>query len=404
MMSSTSRRALGPLCLSLLSACSAERWADRGIGGTGGIADRGIGGTGITGDLADRGIGGTGIGGLGLIGTVTAFGSIWVNGVRLALPDRLRVTREGAPTVVSEIKLGHVVVARAGGLTDGAIEALSLDLRFAVAGRVERREADTLWILGQRCVIDESVADAGLRDAVPGALVAVSGLRRGDGAITVSRIDPWPATRGWLLRGAGAVRLEREVSVAGVPVTLRSGLDLPEDAQGKEWLATGSLSGGALLAETLRVEPANPFGGGVGRLLVETYLDAAGRAPALLGAPAIALGEAGTRVVYAARVTGLAGGLAASGVAPAAAIGQRELPGGSFGRLAPGLGRPGAVGAGRGAPGPGGASGMGGPPGPGGPPLGPPPLGAPPPGMGRMAPNAAPPPTPAFVPPPSARR
>ena len=95
------RRALGPLGLSLMSACASQRTADRGIGGTG-----------ISGGLAAGGIGGTGIGGLGLIGTVTAFGSIWVNGVRLALPEGLRVTREGALAKAADIKLGHVVVAK----------------------------------------------------------------------------------------------------------------------------------------------------------------------------------------------------------------------------------------------------------------------------------------------------
>ena len=282
------KRALGPLGLSLLSACAGQRTADRGIGGTGGIADRGIGGTGISGGLAAGGIGGTGIGGLGLIGTVTAFGSIWVNGVRLALPEGLRVTREGIAAKAEDIKLGHVVVARAGGFGDSAIEALALDMRIAVAGLVERREADTIWVLGQRCSIGQAVADSGLGDPQPGRVVAVSGLRRADGAIIASRLDPWSPEAGWLLRG----RLEAGGAIAGVPVGLAPGLRLPDDAQGKELVAKGSMSTGALLAESLRVEPANPFGGNVGRVLVETYLDAAGRAPTVLGAPANAMGEA----------------------------------------------------------------------------------------------------------------
>jgi len=294
--------------------------------------------------------------------------------VRLALPEGLRVTREGIAAKAEDIKLGHVVVARAGGFGDSAIEALALDMRLAVAGRVERREADTIWVLGQPCLIAQAVADEGLRDAQPGQVVAVSGLRRADGAIIVSRLDPWAPEAGWLLRG----KLEPGGTIAGVPVGLAPGLDLPEDAQGKELLAKGSMTSGGLLAETLRVEPANPFGGNVGRVLVETYLDGAGRAPTALGAPTTAMGEANARVVYAARVTGQAGGLTGVDAAPAPTIGQRELPGGGFARggAAQGSGPVnGQGGGGRasqsglgGSGGSGGSSGPASPQGPGGPP------------------------------------
>ena len=59
----------------------------RGFGGTGSVADRGIGGTG---QMADRGFGGTGqvadrgLGGTGIVGTITGFASVCVNGVEVA--------------------------------------------------------------------------------------------------------------------------------------------------------------------------------------------------------------------------------------------------------------------------------------------------------------------------------
>src|SRR5260370_15806539 len=64
--------------------------------------DQGIGGTGITrGD--DHGIGGTGI-----VGVIQRFGSIYVNGERIAYAADVPVRIDGEPASSKALRIGHV--------------------------------------------------------------------------------------------------------------------------------------------------------------------------------------------------------------------------------------------------------------------------------------------------------
>ncbi|MBX2848390.1 MAG: hypothetical protein KTR16_08720 [Acidiferrobacterales bacterium] len=76
---------------------------ERGLGGTGKYLDedRGLGGTGkYAGE--DRGLGGTGI-----IGTITEFGSIWVNGLEIELTNDTQITMDGHIATENELRLGQ---------------------------------------------------------------------------------------------------------------------------------------------------------------------------------------------------------------------------------------------------------------------------------------------------------
>jgi hypothetical protein len=87
-----------------------------GIGGTGNSTDSGIGGTGHT---PLDGIGGTGqkllksIGGTGqklaIVGVVTGFASICVNGEEVHFEDSTSVTVNGAPSKTADLAVGQVV-------------------------------------------------------------------------------------------------------------------------------------------------------------------------------------------------------------------------------------------------------------------------------------------------------
>jgi len=268
------RRSLFLSLVLLIAAC-----AGGGLGP--GIADRGIGGTGIA--VGDRGIGGTGI-----VGTVTAFGSVWVNGLRVDLPPTVTVRIEGRAADSAAVRIGHLVAMTAAPGGPTGLEARTLDVRYAVAGPVERVEKAVALVLGQRVEL------ADLREwpaLVPGAWVAVSGLRRSDGAIVASRIDGWTPSSGWLLRG----RLEA-VTPASVTV---AGVTLPRDGGDMAILPVGSavrVSGGdGTGASSLALDPFNPFGSSIGALSVETFTDASGRA----AGPGTPLGglAAGSRVV-----------------------------------------------------------------------------------------------------------
>ncbi|TXN63484.1 hypothetical protein FV232_23235, partial [Methylobacterium sp. WL30] len=145
--------------------------------------DQGIGGTGArptdTPGDGDRGIGGTGV-----IGTIRRFGSIVVNDLRIAYPEDVSVRIDGVAARAADMRIGHVVHvvahAEAGGLATRRIDVTS-----EVVGPVERVAEGALVVLGQ------SVATVGVagRWAV-GDRVAVSGLRRPDGVVVASLIEP----------------------------------------------------------------------------------------------------------------------------------------------------------------------------------------------------------------------
>ncbi|WP_158599792.1 DUF5666 domain-containing protein [Azospirillum cavernae] len=392
-----------PLVLSLvllIAACGGGVFAP-------GQADRGIGGTGI--GVADRGIGGTGI-----VGTVTAFGSVWVNGLRVELPTSAQLRIEGQPATVDDVRIGQViaVTAAAGGPT--GLTARVLDVRYAVAGPVERVAGEAAIILGQKIEIGSALG----RDALaPGAWVAVSGLRRPDGVIVAGRIDPWSSARGWLLRGRLEAVTPEMIRVSGLAVGRAALTGADVDALLAADGGTVRIAGARLgQASSVTADPINPFGAAVGALSVETFTDATGAVADGLLEDSTSLGPfaPSSRIVIdsVVRRGGSGGGDARAFGAPG--LGGREAPDGDPAARAAGLGRgrdsgpPGAGDPGVGL-GPSGAVGVGGaygereapngaPPGAGSPPgAGPPgagPPGAGPPGggpPGRGGPGRGPP-------------
>jgi hypothetical protein len=93
--------------------CTAQ---EGGIGGTGARAEGGIGGTGAR---AEGGIGGTGaradggVGGTGIVGTITGFASVCVNGLEVHYDANTPVTVDGRAAPAGELAIGQVVSAEA---------------------------------------------------------------------------------------------------------------------------------------------------------------------------------------------------------------------------------------------------------------------------------------------------
>jgi hypothetical protein len=157
------------------------------IGPDGGpvVADRGIGGTGIDNNAiqtADRGIGGTGI-----VGVVTGFSSVCVAGLEVSYDSTTPVSIAGSPASVDELRAGQVVAIDATQNSTG-LRATNIRVRHEVTGPVQSVLADgVLTVAGQRVILDPAVR--GVTALKRGDWVAVSGIRRPEGAVVATRVD-----------------------------------------------------------------------------------------------------------------------------------------------------------------------------------------------------------------------
>ncbi|MDR3537240.1 MAG: DUF5666 domain-containing protein [Acetobacteraceae bacterium] len=316
-------RWLGPIAVALaLASCVAPpappvaATADSvcRIGPDGGpvVADRGIGGTGAPVRAADRGIGGTGI-----VGVITGFASICVDGLEAALDPATRIDIDGSAGTVSALRVGQLVAVRADGPAY-ALRAREVSVRHEVSGPVQAVEVGSgaLHVAGQRVVVPESAWGRG--SVRLGDWATVSGLRAPDGSILATRIDPAPPGQvrvtGPLQEVDGVWRIGGLIVAAPPPSGASAGLYA---------VATGELMGDTL--SDAHVVPdvmmANPpaFFAGADRLVLETFAHLAAQGiVALSGGFQVPAGPGFPRIADQSNVTvlwldrGAGGGFTAS--------------------------------------------------------------------------------------------
>ncbi len=358
----------------LQAQSDSQRPVDQGIGGTGSPlrhladavpVDQGIGGTGLSpdGDAARPGAAG---GRLGVVGVVTGFASVCVDGREIAYDAATSVRLDGAPATAQDLRAGQVVVLDAS--RGPGSRAASIAVRHEVTGPVERLAPGPApglaMVAGQPVRLsDASWGAAALR---PGAWVSVSGLRDASGVIQATRIDPHApgpvSVRGRLVPGAvpgAAPRIGRLAVHAASPV--------PPGAADGEVEATGRYADGSLLAasvtpDLLARDPVAYFGAAVDSYLVESFatrtagglLTGSGLRAAYHGPDSLA-GD-GRRVIALSRAPGGRGLVATaitdvvpqavSHVPPAGASGAGAEPGAGAGAGHAGSGAPGPAAAG----------------------------------------------------------
>ncbi len=259
------------------------------------VADRGIGGTGRPERrVADRGIGGTGI-----IGVITGFGSVCVNGFEVVYDPQKPVSVDGRPDDASVLRVGQFAAIEAASGLGFELHARRLAVRHEVVGPVEAAAhgSGQIRVAGQIVVVPAEV------QGDPGARlddwVAVSGLRNPSGRIVASRIDVGRPGRA-LIHG----RLERGPDGAWRIDGAR--IQFPNDAEpaaGQLVRVSGTYAGGLLRSDAwepdlLASDPAAYFGAAVDRLSVEQYLPVGGTGAWLGNTPAggpVFIGGAGGR-------------------------------------------------------------------------------------------------------------
>jgi hypothetical protein len=260
------RRVVG-LVLALWGACvplAGTPAADRGIGGTGAPA--------AGPEISDRGIGGTGI-----VGVITGFGSVIIDGREIAYTPSTPLTVDGESDTQAALRVGQLAAIVAS--DDHGLHAVSIAVRHEVSGPVTSVSAGDgpggrmLVVAGQRVAI--GAGTDGLQTVHPGDWIAVSGLRQPDGVIAASRIDQrtpgtvlvrgpaMPNAGGWQI-GDLSVRPPNGTSVApGESITARG------------TIVNGTLSVTTASPDVLSSDPAAFFGSHVERMVIESYVSAA---------------------------------------------------------------------------------------------------------------------------------
>ena len=140
--------------------------------------DIGLGGTGL---LANTG---SGLGGTGIIGEITGFGSIFVNGIEVEYNNKTPFSINGNEATYQQLKIGDVVEVLTTNSSNHT-RAQKINLRHEVIGRVESVNAETFSYIVQGQTIIQKQNTRALPEV--GTTVAVSGMRINEQTIMSTR-------------------------------------------------------------------------------------------------------------------------------------------------------------------------------------------------------------------------
>jgi len=284
------------LCILAAALIPGLSWAaacvtpEGGIAGTGApVQNGGIGGTGAPRPLENGGIGGTGspqpsghggirgtrqqaeggIGGTGIVGIVTGFASVCVNGLEVHYDEATPVERNGLPAAPDRLALGQVLAIEAAE-NDGALHARRIAILEAVAGPVTRLDAagGRLEVMGQTVRITGETRLAGfarLDELAVGVPLHVSGYRDGTDRVIASRVEVDRGMEGVSAIGFIAGTGSRRDAVGGVAVSLPTSAP----SSGSEVLVRGTWDGSRLHAASVQPDPTLPFLGRVHKVVLE---------------------------------------------------------------------------------------------------------------------------------------
>lgn len=201
-----------------------------------------------------------GIGGTGIVGILTDFGSLRVNGLRVEMTNRTRVTTPFGPVSENALAAGQALTITAAQSRDRLV-AQEVRIDHALIGRLDGR-GRRLSVNGIPLQLEEGAVIG----ATPGMRVAVSGVWLANG-LSATRIDPTAYGSDVI---AGTVDRVDQVGVrVGDQDVVPSG---PTPPTGSYLVAEGQFDGTALQANRLREGRFRP-GGKLDQLSVEGYLE-----------------------------------------------------------------------------------------------------------------------------------
>jgi hypothetical protein len=250
----------------------------------------GIGGTGIkTGDIKMRGgvggsdgIGGTGIG-TGVRGTITGFGSILVNGLKLEFDHTTTVEIDGKPSTLEALKIGQIVQGVAH-TKDGKLSLATVEIQHAVTGPITAVDpaGETLTVLGQKVRLNlggDKAAVTAFKTLKAGDMVNVSGLRQADGTIIATRVDQKSDEDRFLVRGTVAAAGASTITVNGFEMPKPADDKSPAPKTGDHAIVSGHMVNGKFVTDAIVTEAPLPFPNDVAQVSLEGYAPKAAGQP-----------------------------------------------------------------------------------------------------------------------------
>ncbi|MBU2409851.1 MAG: hypothetical protein KKC79_14535, partial [Gammaproteobacteria bacterium] len=265
-------------------ARAARGGEEGGIGGTGVVAEsKGSGNGNRTGEGGAGGIGGTGvmvrgpdpgggIGGTGIVGTITGFASICVNGLEVDFDADTPVFDNGRASSARDLVVGQVVAVRAA-RRGARLHAESIAMQFKLVGPIDAVDASngTFRVLGERVSMRTRSAVTALQS---GVWVRVSGHRQADGSLVASSVEPLSTANARRAEVAGRIEAltSTAMQVSGTRVeldgrTMAAGLE-----RGQEVRVTGLWKDGRLSASNVMVSPTLSDVGRVQDVVLEGYV------------------------------------------------------------------------------------------------------------------------------------
>jgi hypothetical protein len=249
-----------------------------GIGGTGKTLDEGIGGTGRIAKVGSDDEG-SGIGGTGIVGTITKFGSIWVNQAHVHFDELTPITINQSPATQGELQLGQVVAVSS--TQDGeAYQAKSIDIIHEVVGPISQfsLENRSLEVLNQTIRLGDEVilfdrktnSTVSLDYLQASTYVEVSGLRQEGGDIVASRLDIVEQLENLQLIGE-LERNEKGLWEINDQIIEIDELLLLDDIS-KRALVSGYLDGEVFIADAIGTDSIEMVLEGVAEIIYEGYI------------------------------------------------------------------------------------------------------------------------------------
>ncbi|MEM9049018.1 MAG: DUF5666 domain-containing protein [Pseudomonadota bacterium] len=218
-----------------------------------------------------------GIGGTGIVGTLTGFGSLLINGLRVETRGATVTDAYGA-TALDALEAGQALTVEAA-TVDGALRAARIHVADPLIGAVDAVSSDRRRIRVNGVIV---TLLPGLSAALlPGDRVAVSGLWRAGGIVAsrIAPVDMHNVVGQDVLAGAFRRGSEGHHSIEGAALRLQVGIAVPEDGSFVTARGRHLAEAGLFLVE--RLVPGRFLGaaGPLQRLSVEGYLDPVETAP-----------------------------------------------------------------------------------------------------------------------------